>query len=152
MNKYSDISNRSYYIGQHVNSRTSPKPLQSLRESLSLKEITFNRYHSESPEVSLALRSPTNLQPPLGISNFSYETNQRYCDLSEFTTSVKSVLKLPEIIPRHSDFSTILDNIEKVLSPKTRLIHHYLKENESQKFTQASNEFNYYRITCKGKK
>lgn len=152
MNKYSDISNRSYYIGQHVNSRTSPKPLQSLRESLSLKEITFNRYHSESPEVSLALRSPTNLQPPLGISNFSYETNQRYCDLSEFTTSVKSVLKLPEIIPRHSDFSTILDNIEKVLSPKTRLIHHYLKENESQKFTQASNEFNYFRITCKGKK
>ena len=151
MNKYSDISNRSYYIGHHATSRTSPKPLQ-LAESLSLKEITFNRYHSESPEFSLALRSPTNLQPPPGISNLSYEHNQRFSDFTEFTSPVKTVLKLPEISPRHSDFSTILENIEKVLSPRARLIHHYLKENESQKFAQASNEFNYFRIACKGKK
>ena len=152
MNKYSDILNRSYLTGQHTNSRTSPKPLQSLRDSISLKEITFNRYLSESPEVSLVSSTPTHLQSPLGISKFSYEHNQRFSDYSEFTTPAKSSLKLPELIPRHSDFSTILDNIEKVLSPKTRLIHHYLKENEAQKFTQASNEFNYFRIMCKGKR
>lgn len=152
MNKYSDILNRSYLTCQHSNSRTSPKPLQSLRDSISLKEITFNRYLSESPEVSLVSSTPTHLQSPLGISKFSYEHNQKVSDFPEFTSPVKSSLKLPQISPKHSDFSTILDNIEKVLSPKTRLIHHYLKENEAQKFTQASNEFNYFRIMCKGKR
>jgi hypothetical protein len=152
MNKYSDISNRSC-IFHGPNSRISPKQVQSLRDSISLKEITYNRYHSESPEASLVMKPRSVLLSPLGISKISSEHNQRVIDQSDVFTPIKSSpIKLPEIIPKHSDFSTILDKIEKVISPRTKLLHFFLKEDEGEKFTQASNEFKYFRVLCKGKK
>lgn len=151
MNKYSDLSTR--YLLTHVSSNKSPSPKPAiLKESLSLKNITFHRYHSESPDISFCHEPSKTCNSMYGISQISSDQNKKFREIPEMYQSNTLSIKLPEISPKHSDFSSLLDKIEKVISPKPRYLHTLLQENEPQKFTQSSNEYKFFKIYCKGKR
>lgn len=151
MNKYSDLSNRYLLTQRSLEKNLTPRP-KNLIESLSVKDIAYHRYHSESPDISVC-HEPVNVcNSVFGISQLSYDHNQKFKDFPEFSPQKPLSIRLPEISPKHSDFSSLLDKIEKVISPKPRHLHILLQEDESQKIIQTSNEYKFFKIYCKGKR
>lgn len=151
MNKYSDLSNRYLLTRKSLENNSTPRP-KNLIESLSMKDITYHRYYSKSPDISIC-QEPVNSHNSLfGISQLSYDHNQKFKDIPELSPARPLSIKLPEISPKHSDFSSLLDKIEKVISPKPRHLHTLLHEDEPQKIIQTSNEYKFFKISCKGKR
>ena len=151
MNKYSDISSRCKLKHSPLHSQ-SPNFLKSFRNEAI---FIFNSY-SESPDISYheSYRLSQNQSPRI-----SHMVSEKNLELSESTPRSKETYQhsftLPKILlpsPTRSDFSSLLRKLDKVTSPRPKFLHTMLTEESCSKITQATEEFHYFKVSCKGKR